>query len=251
MNMYIAAADRYESMHYNRCGGAACSCRPCRSGLWHNFGGVDDYENGRAIVRRAFDRGVTHFDLANNYGPPPGSAEENFGRHAAGRSAALPRRADHLDQGRLLDVARARTASGARGSICSRASIRVSSGWGSSTSTSSTPTAPIPTRRSKRRWAPSTRRCGRARRCTSASRTTRPSKRTQACEILDRLGIHCLIHQPKYSMFERWVEGGLLDVLGERGVGCIPFSPLAQGLLTDRYLTASRTTRAPPSRTVS
>ena len=129
----------------------------------------------------------------------------------------------------------ARTASGARGSTCSRASTRASAGWGSTTSTSSTRTGSTPRRRSRRRWARSTRPSARARRSTRGSRPTRPSRRARRRRSSTRLGTPLLIHQPSYSMLNRWIEDGLLDALGELGVGCIGFSPLAQGLLTDRY----------------
>ena len=144
-------------------------------------------------------------------------------------------------------MARARTASGARASTCWPASTRACAGWASSTSTSSTPTASTPRRRSRRRWARSTPRCARARRCTPGSPRTPRSARAEAAAILRELGTPLLIHQPSYSLLNRWIEDGLLDVLERDGVGCIVFSPLAQGLLTDRYLDGDpRTTRAPP-----
>ena len=193
---------------------AACSCRRSRSGSGTTSAATGRSRRSRAILRRAFDLGVTHFDLANNYGPPFGSAEENFGRILRDDLAALPRRAGHLDQGRLRHVARARTASGARASTCSPASTRASRAWASTTSTSSTRTASTPRRRSRRRWARSTRavrsgkallrrhlvllaradarggrdpRASSARRCSSTSRRTRCSTAGSRTELLDAL----------------------------------------------------------------
>ena len=232
---FVAAADRYESMLYNRCGRSGVRLSAVSLGLWHNFGGVDAYETGRAIVRRAFDRGVTHFDLANNYGPPPGSAEENFGRML--RDDLRPYRDELV--------------------ISTKAGYTLWPGpygdWGSRKYLLSSldqslqrmgleyvdifyshrpdPDTPIEETMGALDTAV---RQGKA---LYAGLSNYSAEQTNlACDILGRLGTPCLIHQPKYSMFERWVEGGLLDVLGERGVGCIPFSPLAQGLLTDRYL---------------
>ena len=222
-------------MAYNRCGRSGLKLPAISLGLWQNFGGDAPFERQRAIVRRAFDLGITHFDLANNYGPPPGSAERTSAASCA-RTSPHRDELDHLHQGRLRHVARAPTATGARASTCSPASTRASSAWGSTTSTSSTRTASTRRRRSRRRWARSTRPCARARRSTSASRPTRrrrPRRRPRSSASSAR---RCLIHQPSYSMLNRWIETGLLDVLGEEGAGCIAFSPLAQGLLTDRYL---------------
>ena len=182
--MYAAAADRYERMQYRRSGRSGLQLPAISLGLWQNFGFDRPLDASRAIVRRAFDLGVTHFDLANNYGPPYGSAEETFGLPAPSGPPALPRRARDLDEGRLRHVAGARTGNGDRASTCSRASTRASRAWGSTTSTSSTRTASIPTRRSRRRWARSTRPCGRARRSTSGSRRTprrRRRRRTRSC----------------------------------------------------------------------
>jgi L-glyceraldehyde 3-phosphate reductase len=232
---YVAAADRYESMLYNRCGMSGIRLPAVSLGLWHNFGDVDDYENGRAIVRRAFDRGVTHFDLANNYGPPPGSAEENFGRML--RDDLRPYRDELI--------------------ISTKAGYLMWPGpygeWGSRKYLLSSldqslrrmgleyvdifyshrPDPDTPFEETMGALESAVRQ-GKALYVGLSNYSA--DETSQACDILDRLGVHCLIHQPKYSMFERWVEGGLLDVLGQRGVGCIPFSPLAQGLLTDRYL---------------
>ena len=232
---YLAAADRYESMLYNRCGRSGLKLPAVSLGLWHNFGGVDAYETGRAVVRRAFDRGVTHFDLANNYGPPAGSAEENFGKML--RDDLRPYRDELV--------------------ISTKAGYLMWPGpygeWGSRKYLLSSldqslkrmgleyvdvfyshrPDPETPFEETMGALESAVRQ-GKALYVGLSNYSAEQT--SQACDILDRLGVHCLIHQPKYSMFERWVEGGLLDVLGKRGIGCIPFSPLAQGLLTDRYL---------------
>lgn len=232
---YVAAEDRYGSMLYNRCGRSGLKLPAVSLGLWHNFGGVDTYENGRAIVRRAFDRGVTHFDLANNYGPPPGSAEENFGRML--RDDLRPYRDEII--------------------ISSKAGYLMWPGpygeWGSRKYLLSSldqslkrigleyvdifyshrPDPDTPLEETMGALDAAVRQ-GKALHVGLSNYSAEQT--SAACDILNQLGTPCLIHQPKYSMFERWVEGGLLEVLGQRGIGCIPFSPLAQGLLTDRYL---------------
>jgi L-glyceraldehyde 3-phosphate reductase len=232
---YDAAENRYGSMHYNRCGRSGLKLPAVSLGLWHNFGGVDTYENGRAIVRRAFDCGVTHFDLANNYGPPPGSAEENFGRML--RDDLRPYRDEII--------------------ISSKAGYLMWPGpygeWGSRKYLLSSldqslkrmgleyvdifyshrPDPDTPLEETMTALDAAVRQ-GKALYVGLSNYSAEQTAR--ASDILNQLGTPCLIHQPKYSMFERWVEDGLLEVLGERGIGCIPFSPLAQGLLTDRYL---------------
>jgi L-glyceraldehyde 3-phosphate reductase len=233
--MYLAAEDRYQSMQYNRSGRSGLKLPAVSLGLWHNFGGVDAYENGRAIVRRAFDRGVTHFDLANNYGPPPGSAEENFGRML--RDDLTPYRDELV--------------------ISTKAGYTMWRGpygdWGSRKYLLSSldqslkrmgvdyvdifyshrPDPETPMEETLGALASAVQQ-GKALYVGISNYNADDTR--EACSILAELGSPCLIHQPKYSMFERWVEDGLLDVLDQEGVGCIPFSPLAQGLLTDRYL---------------
>jgi L-glyceraldehyde 3-phosphate reductase len=235
MTTYSPAADRYDSMHYNRCGRSGLQLPAVSLGLWHNFGGVDEFETGRVIVRRAFDLGVTHFDLANNYGPPPGSAEENFGRLL--RDDLAP----HRDELVISTKAGYLMWPGPYGEWGSRKYLLASLDQSLRRlgldcvdvfySHRPDPDTPLDetlgaldsaVRQGKAIYAGISN--------YSAEQTNR------ACDILDGLGTRCLIHQPKYSMFVRWVEDGLLDVLEKRGVGCIPFSPLAQGLLTDRYL---------------
>jgi L-glyceraldehyde 3-phosphate reductase len=228
-------AARYSHMEYRRCGKSGIKLPAVSLGLWHNFGYVDTLENGLDILRLAFDAGITHFDLANNYGPPPGSAEENFGR-------ILHRDfTNHRDE--LI--------------ISTKAGYTMWEGpygdWGSKKYLVSSLDQSL--RRMKldyvdifyhHRPDPETPleetmyaldlivRQGKA---LYAGISNYPAaEAARAIRILRELGTPCLIHQPKYSMFERWVEDGLLSLLDAEGVGCIPFSPLAQGMLTDKYL---------------
>ena len=223
-------------MPYRRCGRSGLKLPPISLGLWQNFGDDRPLADSRAILRRAFDLGITHFDLANNYGPPYGSAEINFGRIYRGGLRALPRRAGHLDQGGLRHVARA-----LRGVGLAQVPARqpgpeppAHAAW--STSTSSTRTASIPTRRSRRRWARWTPPCAQGKARYVGISSYGPRRTEEAAQLLRDLGTPLLIHQPSYSMFNRWIEDELLDVLDREGVGAIVFSPLAQGLLTDKYL---------------
>ena len=204
-------------------------------GLWHNFGGVDAYETGRAIVRRAFDRGVTHFDLANNYGPPPGSAEENFGRmlrddlHPYRDELVITTKAGYLMwPGPYGEWGSRKYLLSSLERSLKRLGLEYVDIFYSHRPDPDTPleetmaALDAAVRQGKALYAGISN--------YSADQTNRAS------DILDRLGTPCLIHQPRYSMFDRWVENGLLDVLERRGIGCVAFSPLAQGLLTDRYL---------------
>jgi L-glyceraldehyde 3-phosphate reductase len=232
---YQPASNRYDTMKYNRCGRSGVKLPAISLGLWHNFGGVDVYENSRAIALRAFDLGITHFDLANNYGPPPGSAEENFGKMLA--TDLMPHRDELI--------------------ISTKAGYRMWAGpygeWGSRKYLISSldqslkrmrleyvdifyhhrpdPDTPLEETMQALDYAV---RSGRA---LYAGISNYPAdKAREAAKILRSLGTPLLIHQPVYNMFNRWIEPDLLNVLGEEGVGCIPFSPLAQGLLTNRYL---------------
>lgn len=232
---YQASSDRYKDMQYRRCGKSGLMLPAISLGLWHNFGDVDVYENSRAILRLAFDSGITHFDLANNYGPPPGSAEANFGKML--RVDFQPYRDEMI--------------------ISTKAGYTMWDGpygdWGSKKYLVASLDQSL--RRMgldyvdifyHHRPDPSTPleetmqaldlivRQGKA---LYAGISNYPAdEAARAFSILRSLGTPCVIHQPKYSMFVRWVEGGLLDLLEEAGVGCIPFSPLAQGLLTNKYL---------------
>jgi len=223
-------------MKYNRCGNSGLLLPAISLGLWHNFGSVDHFKNGRKIIHHAFDKGITHFDLANNYGPEPGTAEENFGKILKQSFA-----------GNLRDEL----------VISTKAGYFMWPGpygdWGSRKYILSSLNQSL--KRMKldyvdifysHRPDPNTAleetmmaldavvRSGKA--LYAGISNYKAPEAKKAIEILKQLGTPCIIHQPKYSLFERWVEGGLLDVLQENAVGCIPFSPLAQGMLTDRYV---------------
>ena len=232
---YVAAADRYDRMTYNRCGTSGLKLPAVSLGLWHNFGHDRPIDTPRAIVRRAFDLGVTHFDLANNYGPPYGSAEETFGR--------LMREDLHPYRDELIVSTKAGYDMwpGPYGEWGSRkyllASLDQSLGRLGLDyvdifySHRFDPETPLEETMGALDTAV---RQGKALYAGISSYS--PAKTQEAARILGELGTPLLIHQPSYSMLNRWIEDGLLDVLGELGVGCIPFSPLAQGMLTDRYL---------------
>ncbi|HVZ57807.1 MAG TPA: L-glyceraldehyde 3-phosphate reductase [Chitinophagaceae bacterium] len=233
---YLPASDRYDHMKYNRCGHSGLLLPAISLGLWHNFGSVDALENGRAILRRAFDRGITHFDLANNYGPEPGTAEENFGRILRDDFSGFRR-----DELILSTKAGYRMWPGPYGEWGSRKYLLASLDQSLRRMGldyvdifySHRPDPDTPLEETMMALDTAVRQ-GKA---LYVGLSNYPADTTRrALEILRQLGTPCLIHQPKYSMFERWVEGGLLDLLGSEGVGCIPYSPLAQGLLTDRYL---------------
>lgn len=232
---YSPHNQRYQSMEYRRCGRSGIKLPAISLGLWHNFGHVDDQENCRKILHKAFDAGITHFDLANNYGPPHGSAEENFGRILRSDFAG------YRDEMVISSKAGYYMWEGPYGN------------WGSKKYLVSSldqslkrmqldyvdifyhhrpdPETPLEetmaaldliVRQGKALYA--------------GISNYEAEDASKAIAMLRELGTPCLIHQPKYSMFERWVENGLLDVLEAEGVGCIPFSPLAQGLLTNKYL---------------
>jgi len=232
--MYSPESTRYDSMQYRRCGKSGLKLPAISLGLWHNFGGYDYFENGRAIVRKCFDLGITHFDLANNYGPPHGSAEENFGKIL---KADLMEYRDELI-------------------ISTKAGYGMWPGpygnWGSRKYLLSSldqslkrlgldyvdifyhhrPDPETPLEESMDALA-SVVRQGKALYVGLSNYSAEDTKK--ASGILKGMGIKCLIHQPKYSMFVRNPEDGLQDVLEEEGMGSIAFSPLAQGLLTSKY----------------
>ncbi|MEP6927742.1 MAG: L-glyceraldehyde 3-phosphate reductase [Ginsengibacter sp.] len=232
---YTANPNRYEQMKYRRCGNSGLKLPLISLGLWHNFGEIDDYENCREILHTAFDNGITHFDLANNYGPPPGAAEEMFGKIY--KEDFKPYRDELI--------------------ISSKAGWKMWEGpygdWGSKkylvasvdqslqrmgldyvdifyhhrpdpeTSLEETMTAlDLIVRQGKALYV--------------GISSYHPREAAKAFKILKKLGTPCVIHQPRYSMLDRWVEDGLLDLLGKKKVGCITFSSLAQGLLTNKYL---------------
>jgi L-glyceraldehyde 3-phosphate reductase len=233
--MYRPADTRYDSMRYQRCGRSGLKLPAISLGLWHNFGGVDRLETARAMLLRAFDLGITHFDLANNYGPPPGSAETTFG-HILRHDLAAYR--DELI-------------------ISTKAGYLMWPGpygeWGSRKYLVASldqslrrmgleyvdifyhhrpdPETPLEETMSA---LDAIVRSGKALYAGISSYT--PEQTRQAAAILKALGTPCLIHQPSYNMFNRWIEDGLLEALREEGMGCIVFSPLAQGMLTDKYL---------------
>jgi L-glyceraldehyde 3-phosphate reductase len=232
---YSADNSRYQTMQYRRSGYSGVKLPAVSLGLWHNFGDVDVYSNSRAMVLRAFDLGITHFDLANNYGPPPGSAEETFGQILA--KDLRPYRDELV--------------------ISSKAGYWMWEGpygeWGSRKYLVSSidqslkrmgleyvdifyhhrpdPDTPL------EETMTALDHIVRSGRALYVGISNYPADKTrEASKILKQLGTPCLIHQPAYSMFNRWVEDGLINVLKDEGIGCIAFSPLAQGLLTDRYL---------------
>jgi len=233
---YRPADNRYEQLTYRRCGRSGLQLPPISLGLWHNFGGVDVFENGRAIVRRAFDRGVTHLDLANNYGPPYGSAEE-----AMGRILALDLR-PYRDELVISTKAGWDMWPGPYGDFGSRKYVLASldqslKRMGLEYVDIFYHHRPDPDTPLEETMGALDQAVRQGKALYAGISQYSPEGTAQAASILKDLGTPCLIHQPKYSMFERWIEDGLTDVLEREGIGCIAFSPLAQGLLTDKYLT--------------
>jgi L-glyceraldehyde 3-phosphate reductase len=232
---YVPNAKRYDGAQFRRCGRSGIVLPPVSLGLWQNFGGADVFETGRAVVRRAFDRGVTHFDLANNYGPPYGSAEENFGE--------ILRKDFRNHRNELLISTKAGWDMwpGPYGLGGSRKYLLASLDESLSRMGleyvdifySHRPTTDVPLEETMGALVQAVRQ-GKALYVGISSYS--PERTRQAAEILKSEGVPLLIHQPSYSMLNRWVEQGLLSTLDELGVGCIGFSPLAQGLLTNKYL---------------
>ena len=232
---YVPASSRYDTMQYRRCGRSGLLLPSISLGLWHNFGGVDSLGNARAMLHRAFDLGITHFDLANNYGPPPGSAEENFGRILHDDFAA------HRDEMIISTKAGWLMWPGPYGDLGSRKYLLASLDQSLRRmrldyvdifySHRPDPHTPLDETMSALDHAV---RSGKA---LYAGISSYDASQTEAAAaVLRRMGTPCLIHQPKYSLFDRKIESGLLDTLEREGIGCIAFCPLAQGLLTDRYL---------------
>jgi len=233
---YVANAKRYENAPFRRCGKSGIVLPPVSLGLWQNFGGVDSFETGRAMIRRAFDRGVTHFDLANNYGPPYGSAEENFGLILRKDFASL--------RNELLISTKAGWDMwlGPYGLGGSRKYLIASLDESLQRMGleyvdifySHRPTFDVPLEETMGALVQAVRQ-GKALYVGISSYS--PERTREAFQILKSEKVPLLIHQPSYSMLNRWVEDGLLATLDELGVGYIAFSPLAQGLLSDKYLT--------------
>ncbi len=232
---YLANSQRYQSMEYRRCGNSGLKLPAISLGLWHNFGHIDVLENARNILRVAFDNGITHFDLANNYGPPAGSAEENFGKIF--KDDFAPYRDELIISskagwgmwpGPYGDWGSKKYLVASLDQSLKRMGLEYVDIFYHHRPDPSTPleetmgTLDLMVRQGKALYV--------------GISSYQPAEAARAIQILKDLGTPCLIHQPKYSMFDRWVEDGLLDVLEETGVGCIPFSPLAQGLLTNKYL---------------
>jgi L-glyceraldehyde 3-phosphate reductase len=232
---YVAAPDRYEHLTYRRTGRSGLQLPPISLGLWHNFGDDKPIESQRAILRRAFDLGVTHFDLANNYGPPYGAAERNFGKIFAQDFAP------HRDELVLSTKAGYDMWPGPYGEWGSRKYVLASLDQSLARmgvdyvdifySHRFDPQTPLEETMGALDTAV---RSGRALYAGISSYS--PERTAAAAAILADLGTPLLIHQPSYSMLNRWIEEGLLDTLADVGAGCIAFSPLAQGMLTDRYL---------------
>jgi L-glyceraldehyde 3-phosphate reductase len=233
--MFLASANRYDSMPYNRCGRSGLKLPAISLGWWYNFGGVDLLENGRLIARYAFDHGITHFDLANNYGPPPGSAEETFGRLL--REDFAPYRDELI----ISTKAGYDMWPGPYGEWGSRKYLLASLDQSLKRMGldyvdifySHRPDKETPLEETMGALASAVHQ-GKA--LYAGISNYSPERTRQAAKILRELGTPCLIHQPSYNMLNRWVEEGLLDTLEKEGIGCIVFSPLAQGQLTDRYL---------------
>jgi len=233
--VYVAAADRYDAMHYRRSGRSGLQLPAISLGLWHNFGHDRDYEVGRAIARRAFDLGILHYDLANNYGPPYGSAEENFGRILRGDLRP------YRDELIISTKAGYDMWPGPYGEWGSRKYLLASLDQSLARmgleyvdlfySHRFDPDTPLEETIGALDTAV---RQGKALYAGISSYSA--AKTREAAAIARNLGTPIVIHQPSYSMFNRWIEPELLDALEEEGIGCIAFSPLAQGMLTDRYL---------------
>jgi L-glyceraldehyde 3-phosphate reductase len=232
---YLPNPSRYKNMPYRRCGKSGLKLPAVSLGLWHNFGAIDTLENAANILKLAFDSGITHFDLANNYGPPPGSAESTFGKIFKDNfkiyrdELVISTKAGWgMWEGPYGDWGSKKYLVSSLDQSLNRMGLDYVDIFYHHRPDPETPleetmgALDLIVRQGKALYVGIS--------SYSASETE------AAIAVLNRLGTPCLIHQPKYSMFDRWVEGGLLNVLGTNGVGCIPFSPLAQGLLTNKYL---------------
>ncbi len=234
--IYMANESRYDKMVYRRCGRSGIQLSALSIGLWHNFGHVDDIENGRSILRTCFDYGITHFDLANNYGPPYGAAEENFGKIFRQDFTG------YRDELIISTKAGWDMWPGPYGDLGSRKYLL--SSLDHSLKRMGLEYVDIFYSHRRDQDTPLEETMGALHTAVQQGKALyvgisqyKSDDTKRAAQILREMGTPCLIHQPRYNMLDRWVEeDGLLDVLENEGIGCIPFSPLAQGVLTDRYL---------------
>ena len=233
--IYNADANRYTTMQYRRCGNSGLKLPALSLGMWHNFGYVDTLENCRAIAKTAFDNGITHFDLANNYGPPPGAAEETMGKLLSldfkpyrDELVISSKAGWGMWEGPYGDWGSKKYLVASLDQSLKRMGLDYVDIFYHHRPDPETPleetmgTLDLMVRQGKALYV--------------GISSYGPEETEKAIKILNKLGTPCLIHQPRYSMLDRWVEDGLLDVLGKQKVGCIAFSPLAQGILTDKYL---------------
>lgn len=232
---YIPSQQRYDTMIYRRSGRSGLLLPAISLGLWHNFGGVDTVENSRKMIHRAFDLGITHFDLANNYGPPPGSAEETFGKILSEDLAT------YRDELIISTKAGYLMWPGPYGEWGSRKYLLASldqslKRMGLDYVDIFYTHRPDPNTPFEETAAALDQAVRQGKALYVGISSYNPEQSREITKILRELGTPCLIHQPAYSIFNRWVENGLLDVLNEQGIGCIAFSPLAQGMLSDKYL---------------
>lgn len=232
---YLPSPERYETMEYRRCGKSGIKLPALSLGLWHNFGGIDNFENARNMIKLAFDKGITHFDLANNYGPPAGSAEETFGsvfkkdlQSYRDEMLITTKAGFYMWQGPYGEWGSKKYLVSSLDQSLKRMNLDYVDIFYHHRPDPNTPleetmvALDLIVRQGKALYVGISN--------YSATETEK------AVKMLKELGTPCLVHQAKYSMFERWVEGGLLDVLEQNGAGCVAFSPLAQGMLSDKYL---------------
>ncbi|MEX0982510.1 MAG: L-glyceraldehyde 3-phosphate reductase [Bacteroidales bacterium] len=233
--IYIAENERYKKMSYNRCGKSGLKLPAVSLGLWHNFGNDNSFENIQKMILHAFDRGITHFDLANNYGPPPGSAEINMGKILAKQlrkyrdELVISTKAGyHMWSGPYGEWGSKKYMVASLDQSLKRMGLDYVDIFYSHRPDSDTPFEET---------MGALNQIVRSGKALYVGLSNYSAKQTEeAVGILKSLGTPCLIHQPRYNMMERWVEDGLLNLLEKEGIGCIPFSPLAQGLLTDKYI---------------
>ncbi len=235
MSKYIPAENRYNNIPYRRCGKSGLLLPAISLGLWHNFGHVDNFETSKLILQTAFDKGITHFDLANNYGPPPGSAEENFGKILKQSFS------NYRDELIISTKAGWGMWPGPYGDLGSKKYLIASldqslKRMGLDYVDIFYHHRPDPNTPLEESMGALDQIVKQGKALYVGISSYNADDTLKASKILKELGTPCLIHQPRYSMMDRWVENGLLDTLEGEGIGCIPFSPLEQGILTDKYL---------------